>query len=76
MLSLSTTLVSFEPCHSRICAWPDREFADCGMTHLTNAAIRDDLKRKNLGGSDIDNVVFGEILEYVKRPGSCSDLPR
>ena len=40
------------------------------MTHLTNAAIRDDLKKKDLGGSDIDNVVFGEILEYVKQPGS------
>ena len=38
--------------------------ADCGMTHLTNAAVREDLKKKGLGDDKVDSVVFGEIKEY------------
>ena len=39
-------------------------FLDCGMTHLTNAAIREDLKNKGLGDEKVDSFEFGEIKEY------------
>lgn len=36
---------------------------DCGMTHLTNAGIRESLKSKGLGDDKVDSVEFGEIKE-------------
>ncbi|KEF60948.1 uncharacterized protein A1O9_02512 [Exophiala aquamarina CBS 119918] len=34
---------------------------DCGMTHLTNAGIRESLKSKGLGDDKVDSTEFGEI---------------
>jgi len=39
--------------------------ADCGMTHLTNEAIRQTLKASGLGDEKAETFEFGEIKEYV-----------
>jgi hypothetical protein len=36
---------------------------DCGMTHLTNDAIRKGLKKAGLGDDKVDSFEFGEIIE-------------
>jgi hypothetical protein len=36
---------------------------DCGMTHLTNDAIRSSMKSRGLGDEKLDTFEFGEILE-------------
>jgi len=36
---------------------------DCGMTHLTNDAIRKSLKSAGLGDEKLDTMEFGEILD-------------
>ncbi|KAK5061232.1 hypothetical protein LTR84_007774 [Exophiala bonariae] len=36
---------------------------DCGMTHLTNAAIRESLKSRGLGDDKVDTFEFGEIRD-------------
>lgn len=35
------------------------------MTHLTNDAIRDSLKKRGLSDEKVDTMEFGEIKEYV-----------
>jgi hypothetical protein len=36
---------------------------DCGLTHLTNDAVRKSLKEAGLGDDKLDSYEFGEIRE-------------
>ncbi|EHL03210.1 hypothetical protein M7I_0723 [Glarea lozoyensis 74030] len=39
--------------------------SDCGMTHLTNDAIRSSMKSRGLGDEKLDTFEFGEILKFL-----------